>query len=265
MVFLKTEVKSMELPTGLRLFSKFLTLGLLVTCIVLLTRGVGPTGYASARRSQTAATQVSVKPQPDAPLRLSVVSYDSSDPQSPAVRVEVTNAGPKVIRAYSVSQQTTKGDEKSSSVLFSDTGVLGRGIQAGQQSTDEIPYPAAWDEDSRMSLAIDLVEFADGTTWGPDEEQSSEILAGRRAGERQAAKRLLKLYKEKGTQETINSLGDRSLEVPPPDGYPSQWKEGFRNGQSGMASRLKRAMSNGGARQVEEELRKLSEKFTGGN
>lgn len=255
----------MELPTSLRLFSKFLTLGLLITCIVLLTRSVDPTGHASARGRQANATQVSMKPQPDAPLRLSVVSYDSSDPQSPAVRVEVTNVGTKVIRAYSVSQETTKGDEKSSSILFIDVGVLGQGLQAGRQSTDEIPYPVAWGDDSRMSLAIDLVEFADGTTWGPDEEKSTEILAGRRAGERQAARRLLKLYKEKGIQETINSLGDRSLDVPPPEGYPAQWKEGFRNGQSAMAGRLKRAVSNGGASQVEEELRKLSEKFKGGN
>lgn len=255
----------MELPTGLRLFSKFLTLGLLITCIALLTRSVDLMGHARARRRQATATQVSVKPQPDAPLRLSVLSYDSSDPQSPAVKVELTNAGAKTIRAYSISQETTRGDEKSSSLLFLDTGVLGQGLQAGQHSTDELPYPASWGEDSRMSLAIDIVEFADGTTWGPDEEKSSEILAGRRAGERQAARRLLKLYKERGIQEAINSLGDRSLEVPPPDGYPSQWKEGFQNGQSGIVSRLRRAMSNGGVGQVEEELRKLSEKFRGAN
>jgi|SRR5215207_5595091 len=258
-------MKDMELPTGLRLFSKFLTLGLLITCIFLLTRGIDLTGHASAPVRQANATQVSVKPQPDGPLRLSVVSYDSSDPQSPAVRVEVTNAGAKVIRAYSISQETTTGDEKSSSVLFSDTGVLGQGIQAGQQSTDELPYPSAWGADSRMALAIDLVEFTDGTTWGPDEEKSTEILAGRRAGERQAARRLLKLYKEKGLQETLNSLGDRSSDVPPPEGYPAQWGEGFRSGQSAMAGRLKRAMSSGGTGHVEEELRKLSEKFKGGN
>lgn len=89
-------------------------------------------GYAGACGRQANATQVSVRPQPDAPLRLSVVSYDSSDPHSPAVRVEVTNAGTKVIRAYSISQEMTKGDEKGSSVLFIDTGVFGQGIQAGR-------------------------------------------------------------------------------------------------------------------------------------
>ena len=254
----------MESPTGLRLASKLLTLGLLITCTVLFTRGLDLTRYVRAGGKQAAVSRVSVKPQPGAPLRLSVLSDNTSNPSDRSVTVEVTNAGAKAIRAYSISQETTKGDEKSNWLMFADTGVLGEGLQAGQYSTDELSCPSSWDEDSRMSLAVDLVEFADGATWGPDAEKSSEILAGRRAGEREASRRLLKLYKEKGIQETIKSLDDRSLEVQAPDGYSPEWKEGFQNGQGGMARRLKGAKGRGGAKQVEEELRKISEKFGGG-
>lgn len=254
----------MELPTGLRLLSKFITLGLLIASIGLLTRGVDLTGYVSARSRQAAGSRVSVKAQPDAPLRLSVLHDDSSDPQSPSVKVEVTNNGAKAIRAYSISQETIKGEEKSNWVMFADMGILSEGLQAGQYSTDELSCPASWDETSRMLLAIDLVEFVDGTIWGPNAEKSSDILAGRRAGEREEGKRLLKLYKEKGIQVAINSLGGRSPEALPPDEATPEWKEGFQNGQSGIARHLKRAISKGGTKQVEEELRKLSEKLGGG-
>ena len=254
----------MELPTGLRLTSKLLTLGLLVTCTVLLTHDGDLTHHVRARVRQAAASRVSVKLQPDAPLRLSILSDNTSNRNDRSITVEVTNAGTKAIRAYSISQETTKDNEKSNWLLFSDTGVLSEGLQAGQYSTDELSCPSSWDEDSRMSLAIDLVEFADGTIWGPDSEKSSEILAGRRAGEREAGKRLLKLYKEKGIQETIKSLEARSSEAQAPDGYSPEWKEGFQNGQSGMARRLKAAKGRGGTKQVEEELRKISEKFGGG-
>lgn len=255
----------MELPTGLRLTNKLLILGLLITCTVLLTRDLYLTRYVRAGGRQAAASRVSVKSQPDALLRLSVLSDNTSNPNDRSVTVEVTNAGTKAIRAYSISQETTKGTEKSNWLLFSDTGVLSEGLQAGQYSTDELSCPSSWDEESRMSLAIDLVEFADGTTWGPDAEKSSEILAGRRAGEREAGKRLLKLYKEKGIQEAIKSLEGRSLEVQVPDGYSPEWKEGFQNGQGGMVRRLKGVKGRGGTKQVEEELRKISEKFGGGN
>jgi hypothetical protein len=248
-------------PTGLRLISKFLTLGLLITCTVILTRGVDLARYVRAGGRQATSSRVSVKPQPDAPLRLNVLSDNTSNPNDRSVTVEVTNAGTKAVRAYSISQEMMKGNEKSNWLLFSDTGVLSEGLQAGQYSTDELSCSSSWDEDSRMSLAVDLVEFADGATWGPDAEKSSEILAGRRAGEREAGKRLLKLYKEKGIQETIKSLEDRSLEVRAPDGYSPEWKEGFQNGQGGMARRLKGAKGRGGTKQVEEELRKISEKF----
>ncbi len=254
----------MELPTGLRLLSKFLTLGLLITCIGLLTGGVDLTGYVSARGRQSAGSRVSVKPQPDTPLRLIVLHDDSSNPQSPSVTVEVTNAGAKPIRAYAISQETIKGNEKSNWLMFADTGVLSKGLQAGQYSTDELSCPSSWDESSRMLLAVDLVEFSDGTTWGPDAEKSSEMLGGRRAGEREAGKRLLKIYREKGIQGAIKSLGDRSLDVLPPEDATPEWKEGFQNGQSGIAGYLKRGMGKGGTKQVEEDLRKLSEKLGGG-
>lgn len=204
-----------------------------------------------------------MKVQPDAPLRLSVLREDSSDPQSLSVTVEVTNTGNKAIRAYSISQETMKGDEKSNWLMFADTGILSEGLQAGQYSTDELFCPSSWDESSRMSLAVDLVEFADGTTWGPDAEKSSEILAGRRAGECATGRRLLKLYQEEGGQRTINSLGDRSLEAMPPDEATAEWKEGFQNGRNGIVHRLKRALSKGGTKQFEEELRKLYEKLRG--
>jgi hypothetical protein len=226
----------------------------------MLIRGVGVAGYANAR-GQGPATRVLVKSQPDTPLRLSVLRDNSSDPNDPSVIVEVTNVGNKAIRAYSISLEISNGREKSSRVMFSDMGVLSTGLQAGQFSTDELGFRASGGEATQMAVGIDLVEFTDGVTWGPDAENSTEILAGRRAGEREAGRRLLKLHKEKGINEALKHLGESST---PPDGYPTEWKEGFRGGQSGIARRIKEAMGRGGAKQAEEELRKLAEKLRGG-
>lgn len=253
----------MALPTKLRLLSKLVTLGLLITCTVMLARGGGIADLASMSGVQGPFLSPSIKSQPGAPLHLNLVANNPSDLKAPSITVEVTNTSTKAVRAYSISQEMTKGTEKSTWLMFADLGVLSEGLQAGQYAADELGYPPNWDGAGRMVLAIDLVEFADGTTWGPDEEGSSETLGGRRAGERVAGKRLSKIYKEKGFQEAIKSLGDRSLIVPSPDGYPPAWKEGFKNGQSFLVQRVKGALDKGGEKKAKEELRKVDEKFGG--
>jgi hypothetical protein len=251
MIFLKGVGNKMS-STVLRLLTKFVTLGIIITCIILLTYGVNLAGYWNAGSKQATVSRVAVKSQPDTPLRLTVLIDDSSNPNSPSITIEVTNTGTQAIRAYSISQETVRGNEKSNWLMFADMGILSEGLQAGQYSTDELSCPSTWDENSKMFLAVDLVEFADGTTWGPDAEKSMDMLGGRRAGERQAARKLLKTYKKRGIKATIKSLEESYLMTPSPDGYTPEWKEGFQNGQQAITQRIKAARKKGGVKQVEE-------------
>lgn len=249
--------------TRLLLLTKLVTLGVLITCTVLLTGGVNLVGYINTRAQQATDPKISVKDQSDAPIRLTVLTSDSSDPNAQSILVEVTNVGTKAIRAYAISQETTRGLEKSSGFMLADMGIIGEPLQSGQYSTDSVAYTPFSDGTSYVSLIVDFVEFEDGTVWGPDAEKSSEMLAGRRAGEREAGKRLVKFYKETGIQRALKALDESSLETVPPQGHTPEWEEGFSSGQRAIPQRLKRAMSKGGAVKVEKELRKLSEKLAG--
>jgi hypothetical protein len=52
--------------------------------------------------------------------------------------------------------------------------------------------------DASCTLAIDFVEFVDGSAWGKDKFKSAERLAGRRAGFAVEKNRFLKVLKGQG-------------------------------------------------------------------
>lgn len=253
----------MFLSNSRRLLIKLVTLGLLVTCTVLLARDVDLAGYGKARGRQAAAPIVSVKPQPDAPLRLNVIGYDSSDPGAPAVSVEVTNASTKAVRAYTISQETVRGTEKSSGFMIADR-ITGPSLQPGQYAVESITYQQLSGVASRISLAIDYVLFEDEAAWGADAEKSSEIVAGRQAGMLEASRRLLKIRKERGLQAAIEALEESPSFAPPPPGRTPAWEEAFTDGRRFVPQHLKRAMSRGGAAEVGKELDKLSDRISRG-
>lgn len=253
----------MFLPNSRRLLIKLVTLGALVTCAVVLTRGVYLAGYGNSRGQLATAPAVSVRPQPDAPLRLNVIGYDSSDPQAPSVLVEVTNAGTKAVRAFTISQETFRGEEKSSGFMVADN-ITSPILQPGQYSTESVTYQQLPEVSSRVVLSLDFVVFEDEAVWGPDAEKSSEILAGRLAGALEAGKQLLEIRKQRGLQAAIESTDEGVPFAAPPPGRSPAWGEGFTYGRRFIRQHLKRVMSKHGAGRVEKELEKLSDKISRG-
>lgn len=245
----------------LKLCVKFLTL---VACLLLLSSRENLAHYLSLTQQLAAVPVISVQSQPDAPLCISVLSYDSSDTRVPVITFQLTNVGNKLIRAYAVTQETLRGTEKSRGLILADMDSTNAILHLGQLTTESIVYPPLSERISQITLSVDFVEFTDGTTWGPNLSKSIETLTGRRAGVREANKHLLQLYKSGGVKAVIKHLeaGEVSLVLPP--GHSPEWEESFRNGSGFTARRLKRILSNGGVEQVEAQLRRLVDKLAGG-
>jgi len=211
------------------------------------------------------APAVSVSLRPDAPLRINVLGDDSSDPRSPQINFEVTNVAGKPIHSYLVSQETTNGTEKSTGTTLSDMAATNSVLRPGQTMTDSIAYLSTTDTISQIVLALDFVEFDDGATWGPDKFESAELLRGRRAGAAEANQSFLGLRKSGGLQAVLGLLEANSLNVDLPRGKSPKWEEGFRSGVRIVSSRLKKALTDGGADAVDAELNKLVKSAAGGN
>lgn len=240
----------------LALASKTLALGLLITCLILLYGGRNLARNAGLAGQKITDSELSVLPQPDAPLRISPQSHDTSDPRTPEIIFQLMNVGDKPVRAYSIVQVTKRGEDRSVSFLLSD-GETRAIVQPGQYITDSITYNSLTDVRSHVTLSIDIVEFSDGTLWGPNARKSAELLKGRRAGVRDARGRISAAYKSDGLDAAIKALEIDSSDSGEKNSDSTEWDEGYRLGYSQATNRLRRLLDKSGKGQLEDELRRL--------
>lgn len=241
-----------------RVASKMLTLGALLTCLFVL---YGPEKLAQRREAATPKavdTDISVLSQPDAPLRLAVLSHNPTDPLAPEIVFQLTNVGGKPVRAYVVVQETMRGGERSTGFTITDIDSTNGTLQPGQYLTDAIAYAPLAEVSSRVTLSLDMVEYGDGTLWGADTRKSAEVLSGRRAGAREAQRRVLGAYRSAGLSAAMRLLQTGPADGEPPADGSAVWREGYRHGFSYATGRLRRMMDVSGERQLEAELRRLS-------
>jgi len=244
-----------------RLYVKLLTLGILVVCLLALTHRENLAQYLNTPRQQKTVPEVSIREQSDAPLLISVLTYDSSDPRTPEIIFLLTNRSTRPIRAYTIAQETLKGTNKSGSATFADMDSTTAMLQPGQFNNDSITYEPLSEVTSQVTLSVDLVEFSDSRTWGPDTHKFAEHLAGRRAGAREVSKRILHVYKTGGLAAVHKLFEANSTDITPPSGNSERWEEGFRSGSRFLSNRLKRLLESGDTNKSKDELRKLSEKL----
>jgi hypothetical protein len=101
---------------------------------------------------------------------------------------------------------------------------------------------------------VDFVEFTDGTTWGADACQSAELLAGQRAGAREARKLLREVFDTGGADAVIETLKSGLPRAEPPPDRSRVWRHGFGSGFGGYVSRIKRADEEWGFTEIEYAL-----------
>ena len=240
------------------LFVRISVLCVLTACLLLLAGRGEMAGSISEQKASVPS--LAVQPQPDSPLRINILSYDSSDPRTPEITYEVINTSVKPVSAYTISQETVRGNEKSSGTLLSDLALSNVVLNPGQYFTESITYQPLSDKPSQVTLSVDFVEFNDGATWGPNLYKSNEMLAGQRAGAREARKQILTVYKAMGLQEALKHVEAHPTSDAPPPGFSPNWEDGFRHGYSFASTRLRGILNSGDMKKIEAELRRLSEK-----
>jgi len=203
---------------------------------------------------------VSVEPQLDVPLDISSVRIDSTQPDYlrpdfvvVSVSAVLTNISHATIDALAVSHGT-RGETGKSGVMFANILSLDQVLQPGQSKTLTLVTKPQQELALGLTLAVDFVEFTDGTTWGADKFNSAEQLAGQRAGAATEKATLFKLLKERGLTDVVNRLTTDSPNIFTPSGHTAQWEDGFRMGSAILRNRLHHAHEKGGAPQLEVEL-----------
>jgi hypothetical protein len=107
-----------------------------------------------------------------------------------------------------------------------------------------------------VELAVDFVEFADGTRWGDDTGKSGEMLDGLRAGGKAAIKRYREVLANEGADGVERALEVLNLTPPESQNKSVKWVDGFNSGISTVKSRLTAARAKAGKDGIKRELDK---------
>jgi hypothetical protein len=224
---------------------------------MLLSRGRGYFTFATKQETQqdTRLPEILVAPQPESPLVISPLRVESPEPQVYEILYNVTNISSKPILAYTISQIKVVGRQEQKEATWVDLDLTNKMLQPNQS----IPEGYAFEIPSKqlpsdITLAIDFIEFADGTTWGTDSFKVAERIAAQRYGARESVKHLLKIFNEGGAKAVMDALESGALNFSPPAGHSPEWNQAFANGKNVIRDRLKKAMEKGGLNQVEREL-----------
>ena len=218
----------------------------------------------------SAQTEISVYPQSDSPLQISNVvqrSETSVDDlgrtwESLIVNYTIQNVSDKTIRAYTLREFSGEFDIDVGGVV-SSYKLSGGGIFIPNQLSNEqmgessstLVTPGSPQLRENFKLAVDFIEFTDGSTWGKDLSNSAQQFAGIKAGIKTVLESIKKSNQQGGIKSVIKILNEMK-ELTLPAEQNEKWKRGFRIGSNGMKSQLKRAYESGGNKGAEDELQK---------
>jgi hypothetical protein len=169
------------------------------------------------------------------------------------LRFEVANGSNKVIHSYDCRYYSPVPVGNGSYGSNPEEGLL-----PGQSRDDSISAH----EYAPLTLTIDFVQFADGTTWFSNSPQSTVKPDGLRAGAKAAASYLLTVMSRDGTQTVMDTLPRIHADVREPDGQatnPDFGIFGFYCGVTNIVVRVEHEYKDGGAQGVETFLRSYPE------
>jgi hypothetical protein len=234
-----------------RLSLKFLALGILTGSLWFLSSHYGFSQNMPPLR-------VVVLQQPDSPILILSTYVDSSDPLRPRYGYSITNTDDKPIRAFAIRESvSTRGGAPiiSTSLTHSPAVKLflkpheSRQAEGGLGSIYQVPP-------DKVEIALDFVEFADGTRWGDDTGKSGEMLDGFRAGGKAAIKRYREILASEGAIALERVLEGQNSIQPESQSKSVKWIDGFNSGVSTVKSRLAETKVKGGQDGVKRELEK---------
>jgi hypothetical protein len=194
------------------------------------------------------APVISIIPQPDAPIRISLGKVVSDNPSAPAFEYSIVNVSHKPIRAHAL-----RIDDGLRGSLLS---ILTFPLQSGQTQPGTYGDKTSSPPPKGIEMSVDFVEFVDGTTWGPDTTNAAERVAGHYAGRRAERDRLLKLLEEGGTQAVISAIEADDVQIVPQSRRSERWEENYRLGVKYYGLGVRRTYKNEGVAAMDTSLRK---------
>jgi hypothetical protein len=193
---------------------------------------------------------------PQAPLQILSTWIANAKPQDFRLVLQVQNQSGKGIRAFAINSHVATSKRQNGHSQFQNltqrTAVWQpteiRSIEVSDSLDDQI---------RSIRLTVDFVEFTDGSTWGPDSENSRDLLSGEREGAKFEKQRLRKLMETKGLKALTSDaeMGDGNKSEPAAEnGHSVKWQEGFRYGVNAIRRRLKNTIASGNKEQIKAEL-----------
>ena len=211
--------------------------------------GIGPylTPLSFASIVSAQAPVISIIPQPDAPIRISLGKVVLDNPSAPAFEYSIVNVSDKPIRAHAL-----RIDDGLRGSLLS---ILTVPLQSGQAQPGTYGDKTFSPPPKGIEMSVDFVEFVDGSTWGPDTTNAAERVAGHYAGRGAERDRLLKLLEEGGTQAVITAIEADDVQTVPQSGRSERWEQNYRLGVKYYGIGLRRTYQNEGVAAMETSLR----------
>lgn len=214
--------------------------------------------------SAFAQKDISVYPQPDSPIQISEETASWSIKKDDKDKIwntltgnyVIKNVSSKPIRAYTIRKFIgdfmTDKSEHEFVIASSEKGSLqpGKSIPADLGNSSFSP-----DRLPEIKLAVDYVEFMDGTTWGMDLFQSAEQSGGVKAGRKAGKELLLKVKEQSGINEVAKLLENPPV-ISPPQNQTQKWQRGFATGLKYYIFGLRRTYKEKGIEGLESELQK---------
>jgi hypothetical protein len=191
-----------------------------------------------------------------APLQILSSWVESATPQNFRLVLQVQNQSGKGIRAYAITSRTATSKRQNGNSQFMNITQRSSVWQPTEIRSIEV-NDSLDDQIRSVKLTIDFIEFTDGTTWGPDSENSRDLLAGQREAAKFEKQRLRKLMETKGPEALAvdaQAIDGSRVESAIESGHSVKWEEGFRQGVNAVRRRLRNAIASGSKEQIKAEL-----------
>jgi hypothetical protein len=241
-------------PNRRKLTLKGRTLIVLTFSILVLSKGSTETLFASPQASQDSTLPVvSVALQENPPLQILSGAAEAIGEEQFRLQVIMQNQSTKIVRCYAlIAENLDNGVVRTEFITLRGPMV---GLQPTQVVRDSLIFS---DHAERLRLAMDFVEFSDGTTWGPDTRNSRDRLDGMRVGARTEKQRLMSLLKTNGPIAVFDYIakGEASsdVEAVKATNHSVEWRDGFLGGAAAIRNRFTRLARGSAPSQIELEL-----------
>jgi hypothetical protein len=250
------------------LFGRLFALLILVVCLIAVSRNGGGSSFESqagaSTKSPVQEPTITAQAQANQPLAITSITSAGTSPDFQGVEFAfyVINVSPRPILAYAIRQDLTAGGKQSGGgVTLYNPQLANSVLRPNQSVLISGTADLTSDNDNKITLSVDYVEFSDGTRWGADSVKSSERVAGQRAAATMVGKNLLEVLKAGKNDDVTKAIEDGKVIIQPPGIRSQEWNEGFSAGRASVLNRLKRANEQHGLKELELELRRIGETF----